>query len=262
MALSQQVEIFHSQQIESLSAFSPGTRVVIALPKNELLSQVDLMQRIQKMGHTPIPTIPARRVKSEQELGSFLKSMQDLSLSDIVLVGGNDTGFNVFQDAMGLLLYLSAKKPSLHRVYMPGHPEQLRVTSTADVMRTLREKVRVIKSAGWEPILISQACLSANAYVTWIDMLVQEQIEIPIFTGLIPSCDKETLMKRLELCSLLRNVSFGATYGVCDTLKDSYDPLALVTALKPHIDSGKIIGLHWYGFGDIAQVITDMGRID
>jgi 5,10-methylenetetrahydrofolate reductase len=257
-----QVEIFQSEHIEKLARLPLGTNVIMALPKKGILPEpFEWARRIQSLGLIPIPTLPARRIKSEEELTAFLSNMDALQLKDLVVVGGNDESFGVYQDALGLLMDLAQKQAKLARVYMPGHPESVKVTSNEDVLKVLRQKVSIILSAGWKPVLISQLCLSEKAYLQWLQQLTSEKMGVTVFTGVIPHCTKKTLQARLDLCSIQRNASFHATYSAFDAVIDTYDPIPLIRALEPYVQEGLIEGLHWYGFDDVDGIIADVARL-
>ncbi len=262
MALTHQIEIFRKEHVEKLSLFAPGTRVVIAVPKNEIMGEhLSWVSKIQALGHIPILTLPARRVKSEKELGGFLDFLQAHSLDQLVVVGGNDVNFCVFQDALGLLIYLAKQKPRLQRIFMPGHPENLKVTTPQDAFHTLMQKLQVIQAQGWRSTLISQVCLSPSALAQWMSELSLRGARTSICVGVVPSCDKQTLMLRLQLCSVVRHAQFHASYDVLDTMSNLYKPFSLIQSLAPYIASGVIEGLHWYGFDDLEEIARDIALV-
>lgn len=258
------IEVIDERAIEQMVHLPRAYPVVIALPTLPCLELIPLMQQVSEAGFEAIPTIPARRITDETEVGKILGAMNQLSLKGALLVGGNDTSSALFQDSIGLAIHCMNRHESpLRHIYFAAHPEGTIEQEAADLISTMKQKEDMCLKAGLKLTFVTQLCLSADAFISWIKLVRAAGIVAPIQIGISTSCSHLAMTSRLQFCFDARKARLIDSYQTLGEIKDGFVPRLFVHELQSRINFQQmnICGYHWYGFDTLQNVMADIESV-
>ena len=258
------IEIPDESAYEQLKLLSCTYPTVISLAKLPCSQLIPLMNKAHEAGFLAIPKLPARRVIDEAEVGSILIEMNRLSLTEILLVGGNDASSTLFQDSLGLAIHCINRHDSpLRTLYFAAHPEGTVEAAPEDLIQIMKQKELMCRQAGLNVTFITQLCVSTDAFAMWIKQVRAANITAPFQIGISTRCSTSALERRLQFCFDVRKARLTDSYRALSLLDHEFVPKIFVEELKSRIDFEQmnICGYHWYCFDTLKNVIEDIDSV-
>lgn len=217
------------------------------LPGADYRDVVAQAVRLRQLRFAPIPHIPARSLRSRQELADFITALrQDAQVSQVLLIGGS-----LERPAGPYAASLDVLETGLLdglRVGVAGHPEGMPHLSEQACDRILALKNQYARDMGTDLFIMTQWALEVEAIVRWLDR-IQPFNDLPIYLGIPGPTTPTSLLKFAKICgvraSLLGLRQQSSRLGQLLTVQT---PDYLIDALAPRVDH-----FHLYTFGGIKR---------
>lgn len=244
---------------------APGTHVFVALvDPSHLEDQVAAMAEIRKFGFEPVPHIPARFVRNEDDLKARVERLArsgDVTRY-LVLGGGAPEPVGDYHCALQLMETGVFEANGAQALGIAGHPEGnadiSKVHGEAMLMQALSEKQAYIKDAGLEGFISTQFLFEAQPVAAWAKVLRENGIDLPAYIGIPGPASIKTLAKYAAVCGVgnsarfIRKQALNITKLLTVSTPDKFiEDLAGIHATSPEL---KIIGPHMYPFGGFDKL--------
>jgi methylenetetrahydrofolate reductase (NADPH) len=262
------------KQIEKIpllrAGFSEGSTVFVALiDAAELAVQIDATAALRAAGYNPIPHIPARFVRDEDDLKRRLQAFVTRGgVTDaLVLGGGAPTPIGKYDAAIQILETGAFEQAGITRVGIAGHPEGnpdiTKVHGEAMLLRALKLKNDWIKSVGVQGFIATQFLFDALPVAHWATELRAAGIDLPIHVGVPGPATIKTLVKYAAMCGVGNSARFIRKQAMNVTrLLSVSEPTEFVDQLATlHFDKPElgIAAPHLYPFGGFDKLLGWMG---
>ena len=179
------------EKIAILQANLPaGTRVFIALlDPSEVEKQIEACVALRAAGFEPIPHIPARFVKDEEDLKTRVAAFTSKAKVNTILAlgGGAPNPIGKFDAAIQLMNTGVFEAHGIKRMGIAGHPEGnndiTKPHGQGALLQALKEKQAWLKSKNIEGFIATQFLFEAGPLALWVEGLRKQGIEFPVFVG-------------------------------------------------------------------------------
>ncbi len=257
------------RQIEKLPLIAQnaasGTHVFVALvDPSHLDDQIAAMGEIRKSGLEPVPHIPARFVRDEDDLK---RRVERLAKSGdvtryLVLGGGAPEPIGDYHCALQLMETGVFEANGAKALGVAGHPEGnadiSRVHGEAVLMQALTEKQAYIRDAGLEGFIATQFLFEAQPVAVWARNLRENGIDLPALIGIPGPASIKTLARYAAVCGVgnsarfIRKQALNITKLLSVSTPDKFiDDLADIHSTSPEL---KVVGPHMYPFGGFDKL--------
>jgi methylenetetrahydrofolate reductase (NADPH) len=235
------------KQIEKLAVLKdklqPGARVFVALiDAADLNGQIEAVRQLKTAGFDPVPHVPARFVKDEDDLRARIKALAEAGSSAmLVLGGGAPEPIGHYDAAIQLMQTGVFQANGVKSLGIAGHPEGnpdiTRIHGEAVLVSALKEKQAYIKAHGLEGFIATQFLFEAEPVADWARMLRAEGIELPIYVGVPGPATIKTLVKYAAMCGVGNSARF--------IRKQALNITKLLTVNTPDEFVGGLAELHY-----------------
>ena len=244
---------------------APGTHVFVALvDPSHLEDQVASMSAIRELGLEPVPHIPARFVRNEDDLKSRVERLATAGnvTRYLVLGGGAPEPVGDYHCALQLMETGVFEANGAKALGIAGHPEGnpdiSKVHGEAMLMRALTEKQAYIKEAGLDGFISTQFLFEAAPVANWATQLRQNNIDLPAFIGIPGPASIKTLARYAAVCGVgnsarfIRKQALNISKLLSVSKPDRFiEELAVLHTTRPDL---KIVGPHMYPFGGFDKL--------
>jgi methylenetetrahydrofolate reductase (NADPH) len=263
------------KQIEKLPVLTaklqPGCRVFIALiDAGDLSSQIEAVRQLKASGFEPVPHVPARFVRDEEDLRSRIKALAEAgATSMLVLGGGAPEPIGRYDAAIQLLETGVFQANGVRRIGLAGHPEGnpdiTKIHGEAVLVKALKEKQAYLKAHGLEGFIATQFLFEAEPVAEWVKMLRAEGIDLPVFVGVPGPATIKTLVKYAAMCGVGNSARFIRKQALnitrlltVNTPDDFVGGLAQLHYGRPELG---IAGPHLYPFGGFDKLFDWLASV-
>lgn len=246
-----------AREIAKLLPF--GTDVYVNhLPRHSLTDMLACIAAVYESGLQPVPHLAARRIKSAQEVSTFLESVvSEYGVRKALVIGGDaPTPVGPFEDAAallrtGLLAECGIGEAGL-AVYPEGHPK-ISAQMLEDAFLT---KLSLATDQGLSPYAITQFSFSPPQVAECCVRLAEIAPEVALFIGVAGPSSPIRLLDYARRCgvsaslrALTQNMNTMRTLAQTDPSKHLEKVLEACDARA--VDN--IIGVHFFSFGGAEQ---------
>jgi methylenetetrahydrofolate reductase (NADPH) len=260
---SLEMTIREGQALQSVApALPPGTSVAIAfLPGEELESRIAVARHVRALGFEPKVHLPARRIRSAQQLDSLLGALAaEARLRQVLVIAGDtDTPVGPYADALSVIETGLLETHGIRQVSIGGHPEGHPAMTPVQCNDWLMRKVAAITARGMAPDIVTQFGFDADAMLHWLDALRALPITVPVALGVPGPTSARKLLAYAARCGVGASTSVLRKYGLSLTsLMTATGPDRMVNALESGLADGRHgpVSLHFYPFGGLEN-LTD-----
>lgn len=261
------------KQIEKLSLLkdklTPGARVFIALiDPADVAAQIEAVRQLKAAGFDPVPHVPARFVRDENDLRTRVKALAEAgSTTMLVLGGGAPQPIGVYDAAIQLLQTGVFQANGVKRLGIAGHPEGnpdiTKIHGDAMLLKALTEKQAYLKANGIDGFIATQFLFEADPVADWARNLKANGIDLPIYVGVPGPATIKTLVKYAAMCGVGNSARFIRKQALnitklltVNTPDDFVAGLARLHYGKPDLN---IAGAHLYPFGGFDKLFDWLG---
>jgi methylenetetrahydrofolate reductase (NADPH) len=240
---------------------------VTFLPGEAQEARVTAAKAVRALGLEPMPHFSARRIRSEDDFGSYLRAVvEEAGVQRAFIVAGDPAeAEGPYSDTLSLLATGAFERAGIRAVGIGGHPEGHPVMTEAQCWDVLLTKVSDIEARGMAPLIVTQFVFDADRILAWLAELRGRGVDCPVRIGVPGPAGIKRLLKFASHCGVGASASVMKKYGVSITnLLGNAGPDKLVNALAAQLrpDHGAV-RLHFYPFGGLektAQWIADYSR--
>ena len=261
-----------AKDLDSLNEAGPHipaeTPVAVTfLPGEELNARLAAVQAVRKLGLEPMPHFSARRILSEEELETYVKSSVEQSgvRRCFVIAGDPPEPQGPFFDSSALIETGVFEKHGMKAIGIGGHPEGHPNMTDEQCWQVLEKKCNEIDKRGMAPLIVTQFAFDAEAVMNWLVELRKRGIDAPVRIGVPGPAGIKTLMKFASRCGVGASASVMKKYGISITkLIGSAGPDKLVQDFENGLgEEHGMVRLHFYPFGGLARTmewVNDYGK--
>lgn len=235
----------------------PGTRVNITFLANEDSAlRVRAAKVIGDLGFRPVPHISARRLRSREELDTYLAALAAVgAIEDVVVIGGDPAEpAGPFADALAVITSGALAGHGVRRVDIAGYPEGHPKIDDEVLWQAVKDKAVALRDQGLDYALATQFGFDADAVIRWLEALRMQGIEAPVRIGVPGPAGVQRLLRYAKRFGVGSSATVVQKYGFSLTgLLGTAGPARFVADLEAAIDpaSHGQVGLHFYTFGGV-----------
>ncbi len=196
-------------KIEDFRTILPsGTRVYVAhIDGTPIEEMVSTAARLVEEGFPVMPHFPARIIKNQAVLESWIKAYKDVGVRQaLLLAGGVSEPQGDFSDSMQLMETGLFDAHEFERIHVGGHPEGNRdIDPSGDdtqVMKALRWKNDFQSRTDAKMAIATQFCFEAKPVIDWANKLQKEGITLPVHIGVAGPAKLQTMIKFAMACGV------------------------------------------------------------
>lgn len=246
--------------------FGEGASVFVALiDAADLDGQIEALAALRAAGYNPIPHIPARFVRDEDDLKRRLAAfVERAKVTDVLALGGGaPQPIGKYDAAIQILETGAFQAAGIQRIGIAGHPEGnpdiTKIHGEAMLLKALKQKNDWLKSAGIKGFIATQFLFDANPVAHWATELRANGIDLPIHVGVPGPATIKTLVKYAAMCGVgnsarfIRKQALNVTKLLTVSTPDEFvDQLATLHFDKPELG---IAAPHLYPFGGFDKLL-------
>jgi methylenetetrahydrofolate reductase (NADPH) len=257
-----------AKQIEKLPVLAAklprGCSVFIALiDPADVAGQIEASRQLKAAGLAPIPHVPARFVRDEEDLRSRIAALAAAGADQmLVLGGGAPTPIGKYDAAIQLLQTGVFEANGVKRIGIAGHPEGnpdiTKIHGEAALLQALSQKQAYLKANGIEGFIATQFLFEAAPVADWAKALRAAGIDLPIHVGVPGPATIKTLVKYAAMCGVGNSARFIRKQAMnitklltVNTPDDFVAGLARLHVEKPEL---RIAAPHLYPFGGFDKL--------
>lgn len=261
------------KQIEKLpvlvSKLAEGTNIFIALiDPTDVENQINAAAALKSAGLNPIPHIPARFVRDEDDLKARMAAFAKVGVTDILALGGGaPEPIGKFDAAIQLMETGTFEANGIARIGIAGHPEGnpdiTRHHGEAALLKALLEKQAWLKEKNIKGFVATQFLFDAGPLALWASNLREAGIDLPLSVGVPGPASIKTLVRYAAMCGVgnsarfIRKQALNITKLLTVSTPDEFvDQLATLHFDKPSLN---IAAPHMYPFGGFDKLFDWMG---
>jgi len=261
------------KQIEKLPTLSAklakGSDVFIALiDPAEVDMQITAAAALKQAGFNPIPHVPARFVRDEDDLKYRMASFADKGVTTILALGGGaPEPIGKFTAAIQLMETGNFENNGITRIGIAGHPEGnpdiTRRHGEAALLDALQVKQAWLQDKKIKGFIATQFLFDAGPLALWASRLREAGIDLPLHVGVPGPASIKTLVKYAAMCGVGNSARFIRKQALNITKlltvsepTEFVDQLATLHFDKPDLN---IAAPHLYPFGGFDKLFDWMG---
>ena len=244
---------------QAAELIAPGAQISITfLPNEGPQARVAAATAVRRLGFTPMPHISARRLKSEDDLRSYLEALRQAVAPDRVFVVAGDPPHpeGPYEDALAVIRSGLLEAYGISHVGISGYPEGHPGIASDALWRALRDKRAALAERGMSASIITQFGFHADPVLAWLEELRQAGVTEAVRIGVPGPTSIARLLKFAGRCGVGASAKVMAKYGVSMTrLLGNAGPDALVADFAERLDVRRHgdVRLHFYPFGGLAK---------
>lgn len=202
LVLGADYEVIPLKGLDDKLAAVPATTTVTVTSSVKLGLERTLEQslRAAAAGRRVVPHLPARQVKSEADLRSYVGRIRDAGITDLYVVGGDaPEPLGPYSSAAELLAVLAGIDHGLERIGVACYPEGHPSISDDRLLEALLEKQPHVT------YMCSQLCFDAEVVVAWLRGVRAAGVTLPLHLGVAGP------LSTLKLVELSVRIGVGAS---------------------------------------------------
>jgi methylenetetrahydrofolate reductase (NADPH) len=238
----------------------PGTRTYLTdVGVDSVNDFVAATRRIADLGSVPVPHIPARRIRSREELATRIRAYaEEAGVTDVLVIGGGlDRPAGPYTSSMEILESGLLDRYGIREIGVAGHPEGSPEFSLATAEAALRLKRDFSERSGARLRIVTQFGFDAGVYVDWAMAVRESGIGLPIHVGVAGPASITTLIRYAALCGVGSSVTFlKKRTGALSTLVSSHSPESVVGPIEAHwrqTPETPVRQIHVFPFGGLVR---------
>lgn len=254
-------------KVESFKDILPaGTRVYIAnVEGTDFEDMVSTARRIREEGFAVMPHFPARLIKDDAMLESWLKRYRDETGVDeaLVLAGGVSTSAGDYDSSMQLLEAGLFDKYGFKHLHVAGHPEGNpdidKDGSSKIIDEALTWKQAFAERTDAEMAIATQFFFDAQPVIDWAERMDSMGIDLPIHIGIAGPAKLQTLIKYAIACGVGPSIKVLKKRAMDMTkLLLPYEPTEVLAGFGDYLaanPNSNISQIHFFPLGGIKTCV-------
>ena len=256
-----ELSIGDDQQIRMASQLLPiGLSVFVpSPPKQNLESNLVHIKALHAAGFEPVPHIAARKIKSREKLGEFLKlAVGEYGVHRVLLIGGDvRDAKGPYKDSAAVLRDRILSEQGITEVAVAGYPEGHSRIPQETILADLEEKLELADSQGLCGEIVTQFCFAPSRIIEYCAFLAGKLPDVPVYVGMVGPTSTARLIRFANYCGVSASLRALSTLGVkVVNLLTHTDPSEQLAALSHYCATRpacNVIGAHVFSFGGFVE---------
>ena len=261
LALGASVEVLPGQlpPPEVLAGhFPPGTAVYVPFPpKGRWADTIAACERVLAAGMKPVPHLPARSVRSPDELGDWLSGLVETGVDRLMLVAGDRAApAGPYPDTPALLDSGLLAEHGLRRLGVTSYPEGHPLVGPADLDDALRRNTQYARATGSELWVVTQFVFSPAPALAWLARTREAGCTLPVRIGVPGPVALRTLIGYAVRCGVGASARALKRKPGVARLAGRWSPTPIALALASHLavrENALAVDIHLFTFGGLAD---------
>jgi methylenetetrahydrofolate reductase (NADPH) len=237
---------------------SPGQKIYVShLPRQTWAQTVETCAAVVAAGFQPVPHVPVRLIRNEQQLDEVLSAMSGAGAGELLLIAGDYAGAEgPYHQVLDVMRSGKLQKYGFTRVSVAGHPEGHPSVPAEEIRRAQLEKARHGAAAGLQVTLVTQFFFEATPFIDWARDLRQAGAEARVVAGLPGPANIGRLLTLARHCGVGPSIrALSSRPGSVFKLLSDRSPDALLGELAAALQRQPDLfdGIHLYSFGGFLR---------
>lgn len=236
-----------------------GTNVYVNhLPRHSLTDMLACIAAVYEAGLQPVPHLAARRIKSAQEVASFLECVvSEYGVRKALLIGGEaPTPVGPFEDGAALLRTGLLQECGISEVGLALYPEGHPNIPSPKLDDAFKTKISLAAEQGLAPYAVTQFSFAPSQIAECCVKLAQFAPDVALFIGVAGPTSPVRLLDYARRCGV--STSLRALTQNMNTMRTltQTDPSKLLEKVIEECDARgveNVVGVHFFSFGGAAQ---------
>ena len=257
------------QDALAIAALLPaGTPVYVNhLPRHSLADSLASLAAVRAAGLEPVPHIAARRIRSRDELESFLsRAVRDAGVRKALILGGDEpAALGPYADGAALMRTGLLEESGLREIGLPGYPEGHPRIPQVALEHAFGEKLTLAAGHGLGAYVVTQFCFAPARIIEYCAALARSTPGVPVYVGLAGPTSPAALLRYAQRCGVSASLRALHAQGLdAVRLVTRTDPgeqlAALARYCAAHASGCNVIGVHVFSFGGVTAAAGWMNR--
>jgi methylenetetrahydrofolate reductase (NADPH) len=237
---------------------SPGQKIYVShLPRQTWAQTVETCAAVVAAGFQPVPHVPVRLIRNEQQLDEVLSAMSGAGAGELLLIAGDYAGAEgPYHQVLDVMRSGKLQKYGFTRVSVAGHPEGHPSVPAEEIRRAQLEKARHGAAAGLQVTLVTQFFFEATPFIDWARDLRHAGAEARVVAGLPGPANIGRLLTLARHCGVGPSIrALSSRPGSVFKLLSDRSPDALLGELAAALQRQPDLfdGIHLYSFGGFLR---------
>ncbi len=255
------IEVYSRNAPETLDAYFPRGRDVYVsyLPGDDFHKRVEIASALRAAGYNPVLHVPARQILSANMLEDYIGGAAAAAKIDrVLLIAGDSTrARGPYSTSLELIESGVFQRHGVKIVDVAGHPEGNVGMSPDHLSRVLVDKRDAARASGLDMGIVSQFSFDPRPVETWLGMIHDAGLDVPVRVGLAGPASPATLLKFALRCGIGNSVSAVQKHvGTIGRLLRDTGPEGVVRGLGKVLTSeagARVECFHFFPFGGLAK---------
>ena len=248
-------EVIPVQGIEQKVAALPygATVTITASPKLGMDRTLDVSTALAARGFRVVPHVAARMVAGRSHLERLVQRLEDSSIREVFVIGGDaDPPAGDYADAGDLLEALTGLAHPFVRVGIGGYPEGHPLISDDRLLEAL------LRKQPFASFLVTQLCFDATILASWTRDIRDAGVDLPVVVGLPGVVERRKLAEISLKTGVGASLSYLRKHGrqiVTLARSRRYDPTSLAEEVAGYAGDPALglQGVHLFTFNQVEQ---------
>jgi methylenetetrahydrofolate reductase (NADPH) len=256
---SLEVNSLESADIRAGRDFLPaGQKIYVShLPRQTWAKTLETCAEVVAAGFDPVPHVPVRLIKTEQQLDELLSAMRGAGAGELLLIAGDYArAEGPYHQVLDVMRSGKLQKYGFTRVSVAGHPEGHPSVPAEEIRRAQLEKARHGAAAGLQVTLVTQFFFEATPFIDWARDLRHAGAEARVVAGLPGPANIGRLLTLARHCGVGPSIrALSSRPGSVFKLLSDRSPDALLGDLAAALQRQPDLfdGIHLYSFGGFLR---------
>jgi methylenetetrahydrofolate reductase (NADPH) len=242
--------------IDQARYLPPGSTVTVtSSPARGIEPTIALAEALAAEGFRAVPHLAARQLRDEAELATIVKRLDQASVRDVFVVGGDTSEpAGNFPDGLSLLEAMHQFGHGFDQVGIPSYPEGHHAIGDDALWSDLAAK------GAFATYTVTQLCFDADAICGFAAATAARGIDLPVVIGVPGAVDAAKLLRislKVGVGESLKFVRGNAAVARRLLRPVGFRPDGLLRKLAVRLRDGgcPISGLHIYTFNQVGQTV-------
>ncbi len=234
-------------------------------PKSRWPDTIAACEQLLAAGMKPVPHLPARSVRSPNELDEWLSALVEAGADSLMLVAGDRaTPAGPYRDTPALLDSGLLAEHGLRRFGVTSYPEGHPLVGPADLDEALRRKTEYARATGSELWIVTQFVFSPAPALAWLARTRETGCTLPVRIGVPGPVALRTLIGYAVRSGVAASARALRRKPGIARLAGRWSPTPIAQALARHLadhENGPAVDLHLFTFGgltDAAEWLSEL----
>ena len=235
---------------------SRGTRVYIpSVPGVAWRETMAACQRLSAEGMLPVPHLPARLMKSAEQLDDRLGKLAEAGVDELLLVAGDHTrAAGPYQDTLDVLDSGKLVEHGLRRLGVTAYPEGHPLAARGELEAALSHKIDYANATDTEMWIVTQFTFASAPAIAWLRAMRDRGCPLPVYIGLPGPARLRTLLAYAARCGVSASARALTRQPSVIRLLKSWSPDDVLQGLAQYrVESPgtTLAGIHLFTFGGL-----------